>query len=54
MALAAPVEDGMMFWEAQRPPRQSCVVIWSKKNGNLLLKMAIEIVDIPIKNGDCP
>merc|ERR1712084_125884 len=22
-ALAAPVEDGMMFWEAQRPPRQS-------------------------------
>ena len=20
---AAPVEDGMMFWEAQRPPRQS-------------------------------
>merc|ERR1712151_510881 len=22
-ALAAPVEEGMMFWEAQRPPRQS-------------------------------
>ena len=22
-ALAAPVEDGMMFWEAPRPPRQS-------------------------------
>merc|ERR1719199_1524419 len=22
-ALAAPVDDGMMFWEAQRPPRQS-------------------------------
>ena len=23
-ALAAPVEEGMMFWEAHRPPRQSC------------------------------
>merc|ERR1719183_1798706 len=22
-ALAAPVDDGMMFWDAQRPPRQS-------------------------------
>merc|ERR1712127_311318 len=22
-ALAAPVDEGMMFWEAQRPPRQS-------------------------------
>merc|ERR1719197_1451955 len=22
-ALAAPVEDGMMFWDAHRPPRQS-------------------------------
>merc|ERR1712224_927503 len=22
-AFAAPVEDGMMFWDAQRPPRQS-------------------------------
>merc|ERR1719191_1467468 len=22
-AFAAPVDDGMMFWEAQRPPRQS-------------------------------
>ena len=25
-ALAAPVEDGMMFWEAHRPPLQSCPV----------------------------
>ena len=22
-AFAAPVEEGMMFWDAQRPPRQS-------------------------------
>lgn len=26
-ALAAPVEDGMMFWEAHRPPLQSCSVL---------------------------
>ena len=26
-ALAAPVEDGMMFWEAHRPPLQSCPVL---------------------------
>jgi len=46
-ALAAPVEEGMMFWDAQRPPRQSLPPRDGPSTVNWVAVMACTVVIKP-------